>query len=288
MNMSKEKDAVIIQKIGAQFGLQVKSFSTSYGGSINKVFLLQTSAGDRMLKLNRADEFPGMFDFEKQGLETLRSSQAIAVPEVFETGSLEGFSFLLMEYIKEGAQKKTFNATFASQLADLHRNSASEFGFATSNYIGSLPQYNEWTASAPDFYITQRLEPQFRLASEQGFSFRELDKIMKNIAQDIPEEPPSLIHGDLWVGNFLVNASGMPYLIDPAVCYGPREMDLAMMKLFGGFSSDIFRLYNEAFPLPPGFEKRIPLWQLYYLLVHLNLFGSGYLGSVNRIIRQYS
>ena len=287
MNRSQEKDE-IIKKIANQCGLQVQSFSTSFGGSINKVFLLQTTSGPRILKINKAEEFPRMFDYEKQGLQALRDTKTFLVPEVFEAGTLEDTSFLLMEYVKEGVQNSTFNETFASKLVDLHQTTNKHFGFVTQNYIGSLPQYNEWRADAADFYISQRLEPQFRLAAQQGFSFRELDKVLKNIAADIPREPPALIHGDLWAGNFLVNEQGMPCLIDPAVCYGPREMDLAMMKLFGGFSAEIFRLYHQLFPLAPGYEKRVPLWQLYYLLVHLNLFGSGYLGSVNRVFRQYS
>lgn len=287
MNTSPQKDE-IIRKIASQCGLQVKSFSRRYGGSINGVFLLQTSAGRQILKINKSEEFPRMFEYEKQGLEALRETGTFAIPEVHGTGTLDDTSFLLMQYIQEGPKKNTFHLTFASNLADLHKNTHKEFGYSTRNYIGSLPQYNKWTAGAADFYISQRLQPQFRLASQYGFSFRELDKILKNIASEIPEEPPALIHGDLWAGNFLVSEKGMPCLIDPAVCYGPREMDLAMMKLFGGFSTEIFNFYHEQFPLAPGFEKRVPLWQLYYLLVHLNLFGSGYLGSVNRILRQYT
>ena len=286
--MSKEKEEIIIKEIGEVCGLQILSFITSYGGSISKVYKLETSAGNRILKINKADEFPALFEYEKQGLNSLRESKTFSIPVVYETGTVNGSSYILMEYIKEGLPSTSYNATFASQLAELHQKTAKEFGFATSNYIGSLPQYNKWSSSAADFYISQRLEPQFRLAAQSGYSFGNLDTILKNIASEIPDQSPSLIHGDLWAGNTLINENGIPFLIDPAVCYGPREMDLAMMKLFGGFSSEITRLYNQKFPLPPGFEKRVPLWQLYYLLVHLNLFGSGYLGSVNRIIRQYS
>lgn len=286
MNNTQKKDEVV-SKIARQCGLQLESFSSRYGGSINEVFLLQTSTGKRILKVNRSEEFPGMFDDERQGLEALRKTGTFVIPEVFATGNIENHSFLLMQYIEEGVPTDAFHFTFASKLAELHKNSHKEFGYSTHNYIGSLRQYNEWTASAAAFYIDQRLEPQFRLASQNGFSFRKLDQVLKNIASEIAEEPSSLIHGDLWAGNFLVTDKGIPCLIDPAVCYGPREMDLAMMKLFGGFSLEIFHFYNELFPLAPGHEKRQELWQLYYLLVHLNLFGSGYLGSVNRILRQF-
>ncbi|HET8753258.1 MAG TPA: fructosamine kinase family protein, partial [Salinimicrobium sp.] len=122
----------------------------------------------------------------------------------------------------------------------------------------------------------------------RGFSFQNLDRIFKNISSEIPEEPPALIHGDLWSGNYLVNEKGLPCLIDPAVSFAPREMDLAMMKLFGGFPENVFNIYSEIFPVQPKFESRISLWQLYYLLVHLNIFGSSYLPSVTGILQRFS
>ena len=138
----------------------------------------------------------------------------------------------------------------------------------------------------PPNFIFQ--EPQLRMAVDSGYSFSGLEKALRHIAESIPKESPSLIHGDLWGGNYLVSKHGNPVLIDPAVAYAPREMDLGMMKLFGGFSSEVFTLYNEIFPLTKGWEERIPLWQLYYLLVHLNLFGSGYLSRVRDILGRYT
>ncbi len=126
------------------------------------------------------------------------------------------------------------------------------------------------------------------MASENGFSLGDLSGFYKNISEEIPQEPPALLHGDLWSGNYITNEEGLPCLIDPAVCYGPREMDLGMMKLFGGFPEEVFREYNASFPLQPGWEERIPLWQLYYLLVHLNIFGSSYLPQVKNIIKRFS
>lgn len=284
---AKAKHEGIIHQIGERRNFQVHSFSSRYGGSINAVYLLETSKGKRILKLNDLLKYPGMFEAEKLGLETLRKSKTFDIPKVFEAGAIEESAFLLLEYKAEAKIHQDFNDIFGKQLAALHKISSDEFGLKTSNYIGSLPQYNGHSNTAADFYLNQRLEPQFELAGKNGFIFANQQGAMKNIEASIPDEPSSLIHGDLWVGNHLVNEQGLPCLIDPAISYGPREMDLAMMKLFGGFSKKIFSSYNNHFPLPEGFNKRVSLWQLYYLLVHLNLFGTGYLNSVKRILREY-
>ena len=276
-----------IYKIGELKEFQIKSFSSRFGGSINEVFLLDTSEGKYILKLNDLLRYPGMFDSEKEGLQALGSTMAIDVPEVVGVGHVDTTAYLLLEFKPEAPQHPDFEEIFGKNLADLHKNTSENFGFRTPNYIGSLPQYNEECPTAAEFFLSQRLEPQFKMAADNGFSFASQARVMKNIESAIPDEAPSLIHGDLWAGNHLVNDKGLPCLIDPAVSFGPREMDLAMMKLFGGFSEEIFRAYNSHFPLPAGFEERISLWQLYYLLVHLNLFGTGYLNSVNRILHQY-
>lgn len=286
--MSVSNEQKCIQKIGEREGYEIGSFSSLAGGSINQVFLLETSSGKKVLKLNQALKFPGMFKAEKKGLETLKAANCIDIPEVYSCGETEGKAYLILEYKAQGNQHPGFWEIFAQELAELHRNSAPEFGFESSNYIGSLPQYNQKYASAAEFYINQRLEPQIRIATDQGFSFKKTEKAFRNISEVIPEESPSLIHGDLWSGNYLVNDQGLPCLIDPAVCYAHREMDLGMMKLFGGFPPRIFSLYSEIFPLNPHFEQRAPLWQLYYLLVHLNIFGSSYFSSVNNILKDYS
>jgi hypothetical protein len=142
--------------------------------------------------------------------------------------------------------------------------------------------------TATDFYIKRRLQPQFERAYNNGFKFDALDAFFKNISEIIPEDPPSLIHGDLWSGNYMCSEDGLPVLIDPAVAYAPREMDLAMMQLFGGFPSEVFQQYNQQFPLAAGWEARTGIWQLYYVLVHLNLFVSGYFLQAQRLIKTYS
>jgi fructosamine-3-kinase len=281
-------DRETIQAIARKEAFTVKGFSILTGGSINKVFLLDSTEGKKVLKLNETHRFPGMFAAEAEGLKELKNSKTVDVPEVLATGETGNMAYLLLEFKKEGSQKAPFWSRFAHDLAALHRTTGAEFGFQSSNYIGSLPQCNHRHSSAADFYLHERLEPQFKLAQANGFSFPGLEVIFQNIVEAIPKENPALVHGDLWSGNYIINEEGLPCFIDPAVSYAPREMDLAMMKLFGGFPEQVFKEYHEIFPLEPGFAKRVELWQLYYLLVHLNIFGSSYLKPVQRITRSFS
>ena len=278
----------IIHAIGEKHQLSINAINSLAGGDINDVFLLKCSSESYVLKLNLDAKYPGMFEAEAKGLELLALSQSFRIPEVHHWGTLDAYSYLLMEYIPSGDRSPDFWQNFAENLVKLHRTSDDHFGLEYSNYIGSLPQRNQAFDDASEFYISERLEPQLKMASDHGYSFPGLEKALKNIAEVIPKESPTLVHGDLWSGNYLVSSSGEPVLIDPAVAYAPREMDLGMMLLFGGFSSEVFERYNEIFPMAPGWEERVPLWQLYYLLVHLNLFGSGYLGRVRDIFRRYT
>jgi fructosamine-3-kinase len=258
------------------------------GGDINEVFRL-TTANDRfVIKLNDSNRFPGMFIAEKKGLELLAGSNCFKIPVVVAHGELRGTAYLILEYIEEADRPSSFWEAFGQALADLHRTTNSEFGLDHPNYIGSLRQSNKYTQGSAQFYIEQRLEPQFRMARENGFHFKNIEELYKKVEALLPSEPPALLHGDLWSGNYMVGPEGQPVLIDPAVCYGLREMDLAMMQLFGGFPSELFEVYRQLFPLNDGCQERLPLWQLYYLLVHLNLFGAGYLGQVRTIVERYS
>lgn len=276
-----------IQEIAKKEAFNLLGTDMLAGGSINKVYRLETSQGKKVLKMNRSGRFPEMFQAEEEGLNELRNSKTVDVPKVLGRGETTDHDYLLLEYKEAAPQKSDFWQRFAEDLTALHKTTREQFGFHGPNYIGSLPQYNHHQPTAQDFYILERLEPQFKMALDAGFSFHGLEKVFKNISEIIPNEAPALLHGDLWNGNYIVNEQGLPCLIDPAVCYGPREMDLAMMKLFGGFPEEAFSVYNELFPLEPGFEERIAVWQLYYLLVHLNIFGSSYLPQVKEILRQY-
>lgn len=259
------------------------------GGDINEVFLITTTTGDQMVvKLNDPKAFPNMFQAEKKGLETLSATNTVEIPKVIDVGETGDQSYLLLEYKPRGKPGGNFWETFGSQLADLHKITSAQFGFSEDNYIGSLPQQNATTTDAAKFYVTQRIQPQLKLAQQQNFDLGISKYFLRNISENIPDEPPALIHGDLWNGNLLITAEGSACLIDPAVAYAPREMDLAMMKLFGGFDPKFFRTYEEEFPLERGFNERVPLWQLYYLLVHLNIFGTGYKNQVLNIVKKYN
>lgn len=230
-----------------------------------------------------------MFEAEAKGLQLLKNTNTFKIPEVISYGETEKHSYLLLEYINTGTKNSNFNNTFGIKLAAMHQNTASHFGLDHDNYIGSLPQNNDGNLThSAEFYIKKRLNPQWHLATQNGFAFKNIDAFFKNIQNVISDEPPALIHGDLWNGNYLIDTHGNPCLIDPAVSFASREMDLAMMQLFGGFSDEIFCAYNESFPLEKNWKTRTDLWQLYYLLVHLNLFGSGYYNQVNTIIKKYS
>ncbi len=277
-----------LQKISATHDLNLLEARPLSGGDINEVFLLKSTSQNYVVKINNADRFPGMFKVEAKGLQLLNLTCSFKIPQVIAYGTIENSSYLLLEYIPTGSPSQSFWDVFGENLVKLHKTTQQNFGLDHNNYIGSLVQYNTSESSASEFYINQRLAPQFKLAHDQGYQFSGLDAFFRNITEIIPNESPSLVHGDLWSGNYLVSAQGEPVLIDPAVAFAPREMDLAMMRLFGGFSNEVFLIYNQLFPLPQDWEKRIPLWQLYYILVHLNLFGSGYLSQTKSIISQFS
>lgn len=278
---------ILLDTIASENDLNLTTTRRLTGGDINDVFLLSCTSGKYVVKVNHATKFPGMFAAEAKGLELLRQSNSFKIPKVIGHGTIGGKSYLLLEYIPEGNPTVAFWESFASHLAQLHQTTQEDFGLDHDNYIGSLLQQNTHHDSASEFYITQRLEPQFRLASDNGFDFKKLDLFFKHISDEIPVEPPALIHGDLWAGNYMVSKDIEPVLIDPALAFAPREMDLGMMQLFGGYPQETFDIYDSIFPLTPDWKQRMDIWQLYYLLVHLNLFGSGYLCQVKVVISKY-
>lgn len=269
------------------FDFIIKSTQGLSGGDINSVYHIKTKDDQFVVKVNRADAFPEMFQKEAKGLMALRDTGSIDVPQILGFGDFEDSTYLLLEYKEPGKADRQFWELFGHQLATLHQNTREKFGFDEDNYIGSLPQYNRSTSSASEFFIEQRLKPQFEMAKTRGFNFNNLDDFYKKVEQLIPDELPALIHGDLWSGNYLVTSNNKPCLIDPAVAYATREMDLAMMKLFGGFDDRMLKAYQESFPLEDNFEERIPLWQLYYILAHVNLFGGHYYSRAKEIMACY-
>jgi protein-ribulosamine 3-kinase len=261
------------------------------GGSINQVYRLTTSHGVYCLKYNNAAAFPEMFESEARGLRLLASAGEVRVPQPLLADTPGRYSFLLLEYIAPGPAAKDLMERFGISLARLHRHSAELFGLDHSNYMGSLAQHNTPHGTWADFFAQERLEPQVRLAMNAGLLPADLlshfESLYRNLDEIFPNEPPALVHGDLWGGNYLVTEQGQAALIDPAVCYSHREVDIAMSTLFGGFSSGFYESYLDEYPLAVGWRTRLDLCNLYPLLVHLNLFGRGYLSQVVTIIRRY-
>ncbi|MGB3774081.1 MAG: fructosamine kinase family protein [Leeuwenhoekiella sp.] len=279
--------ADFIEELSKSLNSKVVAHSPLSGGDINEVYLLKTNIGKYVVKVNNDKLYPNMFKKEAAGLKALRKPKVIDIPKVITYGSFKNMSYLLIDFKTNGTKIDQFWEVFGHQLAKLHRVSSTQFGLSEDNYIGSLPQYNGTEQNAVDFYINQRLEPQFKLASENGYSFSKIDLFYTKISHLIPQEPASLIHGDLWSGNFLVNQDGLPCLIDPATAYASREIDIALMHLFGGFDRRLFDAYNDEFPLAEGWRDRIELFQLYHVLVHVNLFGGGYFNQAKAIVKKY-
>jgi protein-ribulosamine 3-kinase len=261
------------------------------GGSINEAFRIETSSGPFFIKFNQAKRYPGMFTAEAKGLVILEKAGCIRVPKVLHSAETGNFAFLLLEYINVAATVSNFWPLFGQKLARLHRHTYDAFGLDHDNYIGSLRQSNYNHHFWIEFLVMERLQPLVRMAYDSGLldsqDVRRMEMLYKKLPEILPVEPPSLIHGDLWSGNYMVGADGHPCIIDPAVYYGHREMDIAMCKLFGGFSQEFYRSYNEEFPMEKGWDKRVELNQLYPLLVHVNLFGEGYSRQVRQILKDY-
>lgn len=261
------------------------------GGSINQAFRVETSSGNYFLKYNLAKRYPGMFAFEARGLTILENAACIQVPGVLHYTETGNYSFLLLGFIKSQVPSANFWQLFGQRLALLHQKSSPDFGLDHDNYIGSLKQSNNNHLRWTEFLIGERLQPQVKLAFDESLlnirDLQRLELLYKKLPEILPVEPPSLIHGDLWSGNYMVGSDGNPCIIDPAVYYGHREMDIAMSKLFGGFSMEFYRSYNEEYPMEKGWEDRVELNQLYPLLVHLNLFGGGYSRQVRQVLMAY-
>jgi fructosamine-3-kinase len=275
-----------------------KTYNTTAvsGGMINQAAQVAVN-GERYFIKWKPDAPPSFFEAETHGLNELRKAAAIRVPQVIKHAAAKGHhpAYLILEWIEPSTQVDShiFAATFGQALAQLHRNTHDLFGLDTDNYIGELPQYNYRTGRWVEFYRDQRILPQVDLARENGYLrggretmlrrlMDQLDRLLRGV-----KSKPSLLHGDLWSGNFMVAANNQPVIYDPAVYYGEREVEIAFTELFGGFPSGFLQAYREVYPLDPGYESRRALYQLYPMLVHLNLFGESYGPRVDAICRHY-
>jgi protein-ribulosamine 3-kinase len=270
----------IAQATGSAF--QGVDWRAASGGCINLSGVVIGRDGRRFfVKLNQAALLP-MFEAEADGLDALHTASAIRAPMPVAFGIADDQAFLAMEWLDLGNEALS-GAVLGEQLAELHSRIGPAHGWRRDNFIGSTPQRNREHADWIAFFSTQRLQPQFDLASRNGGSSRLLasggklcEQLEGLFAGYTP--PPSLLHGDLWRGNVAMHA-GAPVIFDPAVYYGDRESDLAMSELFGGFPAAFFAAYHAAWPLDPGYRSRKLLYQLYHVLNHFNLFGGGYGGQ---------
>jgi len=275
----------------------VKSVIRVTGGDINEAYCVKISDQRSLFaKCNRTLEV-AVFEAEARGLQWLAAANALSVPKIWGCGVAgEGESrvaYLLLEWLEAAPKIRRFDEYFGQNLALLHRCTKAEFGFDSGNYIGRLPQGNPYCSTFEEFYREWRLRPMVERAVVSGYidlalvaRFEQLYRRLPELLG--PEEPPCCLHGDLWSGNVVTGPDGKPWLIDPAVYAGHREIDLAMMRLFGGFGERVFESYNESFPLASGYRGRVELFQLYPLLVHVNLFGAAYVPMVERAISKFS
>jgi fructosamine-3-kinase len=262
---------------------------TPLGGSgFSTTWRLRSGAGNWFLKTGPAESFD-MFDAEGDGLRELQNANAARVPQVYGSGATESGSYLLLEWLELDRRSRQTDEQLGEQLAAQHRCTNDRFGWRRDNTIGATPQINTLTATWVDFYREHRLGFQLQLAKRNGYAgeiavegARLQDSLGKFFDDYVPQ--PSLLHGDLWAGNYAV-VDGVPVIFDPAVYYGDRETDIAMTRLLGGFGNSFYDAYTGSWPLQPGHESRLGLYQLYHVLNHLNLFGTGYLGRALELLR---
>lgn len=261
------------------------------GGCINEAAVLKTNEGDFFIKWNNKDKYPLMLEKEAISLEILAKFNVINVPDVILYDTTEYYQFLLLRYISSSKKIDNFWLDFAEKLANLHKQSSPKFGFEFDNFIGSLYQSNKELETWPKFFTEERLLPMIKLArNSQKISsslIKRFERFFYKIDEIFPKEQPALIHGDLWNGNFMIDENGEACLIDPAIYFGFREMDIAMSKLFGGFDYTFYGAYNDFYPMEKGWEERVDYCNLYPLLVHVNLFGGSYINSVERILSKF-
>ncbi|MBF0443006.1 MAG: fructosamine kinase family protein [Oligoflexales bacterium] len=286
------------KKIETVTGRKVRSLSSVGGGCIAASYrVVQEGGGSLFCKTEGGKS--GMFQAEADGLSELGKAGAIRVPKVIYYDA----EILLIEHIEVSAGRSgRFFEEFGRSFARLHKFTSEWFGFHSDNFIGRTLQKNRpqvrFDPGKPSggwasFYLGNRLGYQYELLSRSGHAGSELERLFHNAEKRLPDllntspEPASLLHGDLWGGNYLIDSEGRACLIDPAVYYGHREADLAMTSLFGGFERSFYSAYNEEYPLEHGYAEREPLYHLYHLMNHLNMFGSSYLGQVMGIMRRY-
>lgn len=285
----------VISIIKSHVGASIVGFESVGGGCISNATRVRSKSGDFFLKWSNG-EAAQTFPAEASSLSAMHGVQSdLIIPEIILARDASDLApgVLLMNWIDSGSKGKDFWEVFGRGLAQMHRSTVARYGFAEDNFIGRIPQENTWEDSWVMFFREHRLEPQVARARTnrqwQASWDRPLDHLYARLADVLPEKPEaSILHGDLWGGNYMVERAGKPVLIDPASYYGHREADLAMTELFGGFDRRFYDAYRSAWPIERGYDERRQIYNLYHLMNHLNHFGSGYSNSVAGILRLHS
>lgn len=291
MSLPAEVRSALEQRVG-----RVEVGGSVGGGCIHPALRIESAAGPLFLKYGRGTA-AGFFAAEAEGLRQLAgATRRLRIPEVLhyqDADEGQGTGWIALEWLEPDRRGRGFSARLAEGLTELHEPVDGAWGWERDGFIGTLPQTN---AACPDwatFWRSRRLEPQLELARRRGSlpgSGADWERLMERLPELLApgdEEGPSLLHGDLWGGNILATARGEPAVVDPAAYRGHREVDLAMSELFGGLDREVYREYEARRPLLPGYrEARRGIYQLYYLLVHVNLFGEGYAGSTAATLRE--
>ena len=280
-----------LKRVNAQLLKQqrgaIRRQQTLSGGSICQSFKLETDRGQRYFVKTHARPAPQFFEAEAQGLTALAANTRLRTPAIIAVDQ----HYLLLEYIDAGQPAGDYWQTLAAGLAELHGQAQPYFGFTADNFCGSTPQPNPETADGYQFFADSRLRYQADLATDGGLLSANdraaLETLIDQLPSLLPRQAPSLIHGDLWSGNIYCDSRRQPVLIDPACHYGWREADIAMTCLFGALPQPFYDSYNAILPLEAGWRERLPLYNLYHLLNHLNLFGDSYLAGIRATVKRF-
>ncbi|MEM9897447.1 MAG: fructosamine kinase family protein [Bacteroidota bacterium] len=280
---------VLSRHVGKQ--KKITSISPVSGGCIHETLRIDCLTDSFFLKCSVLENLE-MFEAEAEGLEAIAQKKYLKTPVVLGYGTWNDKGYLLLEWIDTSGTSKHFWETFGQSLASLHRETQDNFGYHVNNYIGRLEQMNTLQSKWHEFFISARLEPQLNLAVSQDLlpaTVRsKFDLLYDRLGELVPTEQPAFLHGDLWSGNFKCNTNQEPVVFDPAVHFGHRETELAFTTLFGGFHEEFYKAYEGSYPVEKGFQDRIALHNLYPLLVHLNLFGTSYLPSIEKALKRFT
>lgn len=291
--MLRERQEVVEQLIAPYFGGSTKQlqFHRTGGGSINETYQVSIPGQRLFCKLNSAALFPQLFEKEMNGLEMLRGKTGLHVPEVIACESFDGVQVLILEWIEETIPDENFWTVFGEELARLHSITSDQFGSEEDNYMGSVHQSNRKHQTWLSFFQHERLEPLVKKCRDKNLLFRTDLESFGKIYKELPGIfesgiKASLVHGDLWSGNFMCGNNRQPVLIDPAVYFGHPAVDLGMTTLFGGFPTSFYQAYQSNSTLPGNYQEQWMVCNLYPLLIHLLLFGFSYKKQIEEILKK--